>query len=277
MMTKDSMKGFLFGALLMMIPPAFAAQPAPVDLSETAASEPVDTPYFRLSYSDVEEAIAQALSDRGAGAKVTTNLVRQGEQYLFSYAQPINIEIRGLRFDQKTNRFSANLIALSEGKVVSARAVSGRFDEMVEIPVLKRSLRAGDVIQSEDVELRDYAKGRMREDTVTDIASLVGQSPERTISSGRPVRVQELGQPHMVHKNDLIKMYYTQGSLSLSATGQALTDGVKGSVISVRNMESKKIIQATVKDANSVVIAGDELQANDMLSQLVGKGGVYEN
>lgn len=274
-MTKDTVKGFAFGAFLMLMIPAFATPNAPqaTSASDIAASSDA-LPYFRLTYKDAEEALAQALAERGAGAKITASISNQADEYIFSYRQPISVEIRGLKFNPSSHHFSANLISLSGKEVLSAKAVSGRFDEMVEMPVLKHSVRAGEIIKAEDVELRDYAKARARPDTVIDMASLLGKSPERVISPGRPIRAQELAQPMVVKKNDLVKMLYNQGSMSISTSGQAMMDGIKGSVISVRNLESKKIIQATIQDANTVIInSGD----NAHLASNFAAGGVYEN
>ena len=274
-MTRDTLKGFIFGALIMLITPAIAMQsePQPVAASTQEAVVADDTlPYFRLTYADAEEALGQALAERGAGVKITASIANRGEEYVFSYKQPISVEIRGLKFDANSRRFSANLVSLSGKEVISAKAVSGRFDEMVEVPVLKRSLRAGEIIKQEDIELRDYAKARSRDDTITDVASLVGKSPERVISAGRPIRVQELEQPRIVKKNDLVKMVYNQGSMSISTSGQAVTDGIKGSVIGVRNIASNKVIQATVQDANTVIIDSGEMRTSS-----IGTGGVYEN
>lgn len=264
-MTRDTVKGFIFGAIIMLMAPAFANTSGP----QTGAAQEVATaaesqPYFRLSYKDAEEALSQALAERGAGAKISTAISNRDGDYVFSYQQPISVEIRGLKYEAATHRFSANLVSLSGKQVVSARAVSGRYDELAEVPVLKRSVRAGEVIKAEDIELRDYPKSRSRSDTVLDVASLVGKSPERVISAGRPVRSMELEQPRVVKKNDLVKMVYNQGAMSISTSGQAMSDGIKGSMINVKNIASNKIVQAMVQDANTVVIGSGEMQTSSL-------------
>lgn len=258
------LKGFIFGAVAMLMTPALAIP------SGNAAPEAPETglieQYFRLSYQDAEEAIAAALSERGAGAKIAAAITRRDNDYIFSYSHPISVEIRGLKFDEKTRRFTANLLPISEGKVLSATAISGSYDEMMEVPVLKRSIKAGDVIKAEDIELRDYTAARTRDSTITDIASLIGKSPVRVITEGRPIREHELALPIEVKKNDLVKMYYRSGPMTITTNGQAQDDGSKGTMIMVRNLSSKKLVQAQVVDATTVVITDQ----NTLTSRLNG-------
>ncbi len=253
------LKGFMFGAIAMLITPALAIQS---DAIETDAPAPiVQEQYFRLTYEDAEAAIAAALTERGAGAKVAANIVRKNNDCIFSYSNPISVEIRGLRFDEKTSRFTTNLVSIAGDKVISAVAVSGSYDEMVEVPVLKRDFKAGETITSKDIELRDYTKARVRINTINDMASLIGKSPERAITAGRPIREHELAEPILVKKNDLVKMQYNNGNMRITTNGQAIDGGTEGATISVRNLTSKKIVQARIQDATTVVINDGKTQA----------------
>lgn len=271
---KDYIKGFMFGAALMLMSPAFAVPGAPKASGEQAQpAAQAGLPYFRLTYEDAQEALGQALSERGAGSKISTTITTRGEQYIFSYNQPISVEIRGLRYDANTHRFTANLVSVSEGKVVSAKPIAGRYDEMVEVPVLRRSVRAGETIKAEDLELRDYTTARARMDTITDMSSLIGKSPLRVITSGRPIRLHELEQPAAVKKNDVVSMIYNRGGMSITTKGQAVDSGAAGATIGVRNIDSKKVIQARVIDANTVSI--EDANTHASIKQTVSD--IYEN
>jgi len=266
------LKGFIFGAVLMLIPPAMATTGTPLASAVPEVEKTQTLPYFRLTYEDAEGALGQALAERGAGVKVEAKITNRDEDFMFSYSQPISVEIRGLRFDATTRRFTANMASVAGKDVLSVKAITGRFEEMVEVPVLKQSKRAGDIIQASDLELRNYPKARARSDTLTDISSLVGKSPGRVISAGRPIRVQELAQPTMVKKNDMVKMIFNQGMMAISTNGQAMTSGAKGSVIGVKNLTSKKIVHGTVQDENTVLISSGEMQTSSLAT-----GSAHEN
>lgn len=273
----EQLKGFIFGACMMMLSPAFATQSEP----QTAASQPAaEAPaqLFRLTYRDAEEAISQALAERGAGSKLRSQITNTTtDDFIFSYSQPISVEIRGLRFEKDTHRFNANLVSLSGKNVISARAISGRFDEMIEVPVLKRTVRAGDIISKDDIEIRDYAEARSRPDMITDMAALIGKSPQRVISANRPIRQQEIAKPALVKKDELVKMTFQHGGMSITTTGEALDDAALGGNISVRNLASKRVVQGTVTGEGTVAIDGPELSAGKLASTQPSVRDIYEN
>ncbi|MFW0776731.1 MAG: flagellar basal body P-ring formation chaperone FlgA [Rickettsiales bacterium] len=219
-----------------------------------APSAAAPTYLFALSYEDAEGAIGFALAEKGAGDKVKATINGRSTEALFSYNEPISVEIRGLQFDKAGSRWSANLLFVNEGSAISVMPVAGRFDEVVEIPMLKRQVRAGDVIKKEDVETRDYVMSRTRSDTITDLKSLIGKSPTRTISAGRPIYEQEIALPVVIEKDNVVQMYYRSPGVEISATGKAMEDGSTGKIINVRNLSSKKTVRAVVVNANTVNI-----------------------
>ncbi len=242
--------------------PALAGDPAafapPVPQQSVPVSEPsIETPkyLFQLSYADAEEAIGQALVKKGAGGKISVNINGQRTLPLFSYSKPLAVEIRGLQFE-KPARWSANLLFTAEGEVVSAMPVAGRYEEIIEVPVLKREVHNGDVIGQADVEMRDFPITRTRTDTITEIAQLIGKSPAIAISPSRPVRQHEIISPAVIKKNAVVSIRYTSPGMLITTTGQAMEEGAKGDAISVRNTVSRKIVRAVVTDQNTVDIAG---------------------
>ncbi len=227
--------------------------PAPAAAAPVAIHAP-GTELFVLTSRDAEEAISFALAERGAGSKVSASITGRSDDTLFSHAQPLSVEIRGLSFDKNTSRWQASLMFLSDGQVISAMPVGGRYDEVMSVPVLKRQVRPGDVIQEADLEIRDFSLSRTRSDTIADAAALVGKSPVRSISAGRPIREQEIAQPALIRKNDIIQVDYRSPGVSISTTAQALEDGSLGSTINVRNLSSKKLVRAVVQDEKTAVI-----------------------
>lgn len=239
------------------------AVPAFADTAEApAATQPQYL--FQLSYDDAEAAIGTALAEKGAGAKIAAVINGRKKDAMFSYSRPLTVEIRGLKFEPSPPRWSASLLFLSEGQVISALPAGGRYYEVVEAPVLKREVRNGDIIRESDIELRDFAVQQTGGGTITDLAELIGKSPLRSISAGRPIRSHEIAQPTVIKKNALVQMRYTSGPMEITTSGEAMSDGARGDVINVRNSASKKIIRAVVEDAStvSVVAAGGAYAAN---------------
>ncbi len=227
---------------------------------------------FQLSYSDAEKAISDALSEKADSGKIVATINGQKNDPLFSHGNPLTVEIRGLTFDKTSGRWNASLMAVSEGDIVSAVPVAGRFEEVVEVPVLKRQVQGGSVISESDVEMRIFPVARTRAGTISSISDIVGKTPARTISPSRPIRDHELANPAVIKKNSIVKMRYAITGMEITATGQAMSDGAKGSLIAIRNLGSKKIVHALVEDASNVNVSPaepkKEIQAT---SQTIGE------
>ena len=251
---------------------ASAAQPA--FAIESKVPDTTAAQYnFRLSYEDTERAVSDALNQRGAGKNVAAKINGNHKEALYSYDKPIDVEIRGLRFEKNSNQWSASVLFTSEGEVVSALPVSGKFEEMVSVPTLKRGVRGGEVISEDDVEIHEYPVSRTRTGTITDAAQLIGKSPLRIISAGRPVRQEEVAQAAVIKKNAVIQMRYSAAGMQITASGQAMSDGAKGQSIAVRNLSSKKLVYAVVENENEVkVTAGGQ-----EVSQSTGVTGYETN
>jgi len=233
-------------------------------------------PLFEVSYREAEEAVNRALVEKGAGGKVAATITGDSSNPLFSYTRPIKIEVHSLTFDKASGRWGANLLAVAESDIITAIPAGGRYDEMMEVPVLKREIRNGDVIGQADIEIRDFPVARTRSDTITDISSLIGKSPARTISAGRPIREHEIAALSVVKKNSLVQMRYSSPGMEITATGQALEDGAKGSSIAVRNLSSKKTVRAVIEDSNNVSVTPLNA-APAQTSQLTGSTPYVEN
>jgi len=256
----------LFLIVIGMAIPAFADAPAadPAPAAPTAVVSSDTTKYlFQLSSGDAEDAIGKALVQKGAGTKIGISINGHRNDALFSYSKPISVEIRGLQFE-KPSRWSANLLFVADNEVVSAMPVAGHYEEIIEVPVLKREVRSGDVIGEADVEMRDFPMTRTRTDTITDIAQIIGKSPAIAISPSRPIRQHEIASPAIIKKNGIVSIRYISPGMEITTTGQALEEGAKGSVISVRNTVSRKIVRAVITDENTVDIAatGEPYAAN---------------
>lgn len=217
---------------------------------------------FQLSYPDAESVIGAALADKGAGAKVAATMNGNRMQPVFSYTTPVTAEIHRLTVNKDIRQWSASLYVMNGTQVVTAIPVAGRYEEVAEIPVLKREVRAGELISQNDIEVRDFPLSRTRSDTVRDMSALIGKTPMFTISRARPIRETEISRPAVIKKNAMVEMRFTSPGMEISTSGQAMTDGAQGDVIGVRNLASKRVITAVVQDEKTVTITTPTTQVS---------------
>lgn len=234
-------------AMMFCTAPAFAAvSPDTVDKAQQPRM------LFRLTNMDAEAAIAGALADKGAGKKLAAHIIGRKGDVLYSYSKPVVAEIHGLRYDSMTHRWNASVLFRSGDDIVSAVPASGTYEEVVEVPVLRREVRNNAVITEDDVEIREFPIAQTRSDTVTTVSDLLGKSPLRYISAERPIRMSEIARPSVVKRNSLVQILFESGPLHITTTGEALQDGATGDVINVRNTASKRVVRATVESEGVV-------------------------
>lgn len=75
-----------------------------------------------------------------------------------------------------------------------------------------------------------------------------------SVGRGQPLLLTQMEIMPMVRKGGRVNLVYQGGRIQLSVKAEALADGDMGEMIEVRNMQSKKIVLATVVDEYTVVV-----------------------
>ena len=130
----------------------------------------------------------------------------------------------------------------------------GRLEQIVAIPVLRSTLRKGELIGEYDVEWVDMKKKNIRPDMVVSAGDIVGMTPRRFITVGEPVRFSDLDKPRLVKRGEPVTIIYNTGRIQLTAQGRALENGTKDMLIEVANRSSNRTLQAVVTGTREVTI-----------------------
>ncbi len=228
------------GALCVAIPLSVAAQPSTS---------------FRITTTDVEAKVAEELAQLGAGEKVDTMLIGHNNNVVYRSGKPVSFEIAALDYEATSSRWQADVNVMYGDALIESIAVSGRYDELIEVPVLVSRLHASDVIEEADIDWVEFPLDRLRKDTITDPSRLYGKAPRRTISPNRPIRSAEVTTPRVMERGDLVQMEYHTPYMTIRTMGEVLDEAGKGELVRVRNTDSHVIVQAEVISANEVRIS----------------------
>ncbi len=76
----------------------------------------------------------------------------------------------------------------------------------------------------------------------------------RSIGSEQVIYTADLSGVPTVRRGRTVNLIYNKGNIKLTVTAQAQDDAGLGDVITVRNMQSKKLVSATVQSADTVLI-----------------------
>jgi len=204
----------------------------------------------RVDLAEIETAVRKALELRHQIDARHVSVVLDGPAPALGGSDTGAVHADDLSFDPRTRRFSAR-VALGGGR---AAQVSGHAVDMVEIPVLTRSLGRGETVQASDVAIERRPKSAAPADALTDAGPLAGQVARRALASGAALRAGDLQKPEIVARNEAVTIVYEIPGMTLTLRGRANEAGAKGDVIAVTNPQSKRVLQATVLAPGKVAV-----------------------
>ncbi len=246
-----SFKYVSLGLLLLIL---VIGKPLSARANDTKRQEEVPSAPYQLMLEDVEKAVSDALVAAKLAPHIHATVLNNRDKVLYAGQQPAHVELRTLRYDTSKSSWSANMLIMDGEKTITAKPVSGRYNEEQEVPVLNKRLLNGNVIAKEDVVMQFFPATKSRQDTVMTADALLGKSPRHMISPNRPIRAGELTSPAVLKKGGTVTMRYATPYMDISTTGEAQEEGTVGDVIRVRNMDSSKIVRATIVSSQEVVV-----------------------
>lgn len=125
--------------------------------------------------------------------------------------------------------------------------------EKVQLPVPRVTIYPGQVID------RGMLVERVFIDPLGAIHSsdmLVGKVARQTLLPGRPISTEAIREPHAVTQGQAAMIIFQSGALTITGSAMALESGAPGDVVSVRNMDSGRIIKGTI-GSDGAVHVGD--------------------
>jgi flagella basal body P-ring formation protein FlgA len=222
------------------------------------AAEPDPHAPYQLLLEDIEKAVAEALVKADVAPHVRATVTNNRDKVLYAGTSPAHVELRTLTYDKDKTSWSANMLIMDGEKVMTAKPITGRYNEERPLPVLKQRLRDDGVITKEHIEMQFFAATKVRQDTVLEADQLIGKSPRHMISPNRPIRTGELTTPPVLEKGATVSMRYQTPYMQITTTGEAQQDGSVGQVIRVRNPDSNKVVRAKIVSPQEVVVGAGQ-------------------
>lgn len=116
------------------------------------------------------------------------------------------------------------------------------------VPV--RPIRGQSILVASDLTLTE-------EETpgaLNSIEAAVGKEAKVTLYTGRPILASQLGTPALVERNQLVRMTYADGPLSITTEGRALDRAGVGEEVRVMNLNSRQVVTGQVTPQGGVVV-----------------------
>ncbi len=114
-----------------------------------------------------------------------------------------------------------------------------------------RAVRAQSILTADDLSLSEETTPG----AVQAIEAAIGLEAKVTLYPGRPVLETQIGPPALVERNQLVRMVYSAGSLSITTGGRALDRGGLGEAVRVMNLTSRQTVTGTVAADGSIEVS----------------------
>lgn len=215
---------------------------------------------------DASVVIAEAIIKQGVGSDIKVSINEAHEEDAFVQSSGIiQAETDKLEVDKEHSRWQALLLLKENDRNLAPIRLSGHYDEMTSIPVLKHVVQSGEIISEQDIDWSKESAAHIRKNTVTDLRDLIGKSPKHMISQNRAIHFEEIASPALIHKGTQITLLYKSHNIEIKTFGEAMEPGAKGEVIKVRNITSKAVIQGVVESADIVRVSSPENDSAEAL------------
>lgn len=147
--------------------------------------------------------------------------------------------------------------------ITPVSASAARPGATVEALTYARSLRAGDIVQPEDVVWTEVQAHSAAAGAPQDAEAVIGLSARRALRAGTPVQARDLTAPRVIKRNDRVEVAFVQSGVRLTITGLAMADAAVGENFPVRNTASDRTIEAVATAPGQAVVGPAARQARN--------------
>lgn len=204
--------------------------------------------------SELLTTIEQALTRAGAGSNLTVEVPPSALKVKVARGAIADLAVEEAVHDAKSGQFRATLVVRDGTGTARRTPIFGRAFAYVEVPVFRARLRRDHVIDEDDIQWRAFRLDQVPADALRDPIGMVGLSPARTVTPGKPVLASDLRPPTIVSRGAIVAMHLVTNRMQLVATGRALDSGALGDVIQVQNTQSRLIVDAIVTGRERVSV-----------------------
>lgn len=207
-----------------------------------------------IPQDDITSALEEKIREKGVDETFSVSYMTQPSEMILPAGTAGEFEITAFNFDVQKDSFNASIVAPSAENPLKRTNVSGRIERLVAIPVLKNSLKSGDIISAHDLDWIELPQGKIASGFILNEKDLINMTPRRTISGGKPVQANDLEHPKMVDRGDSVTLVFDNGIMYLTTKGKALQAGAMGDMVRVSNSDSNKNLQGEITGHREVTI-----------------------
>jgi flagella basal body P-ring formation protein FlgA len=211
----------------------------------------------RVGMPEIEGAMRRAVEERhGVDVRSLSLTLDNGAPTII-----LEPELRGqiiaqdLVYDPRSRRVAATLMVPGSSAMrLKPVRVAGQMVDTIEVITPLRAVNRGELLQAGDISIERRPRDGALADLVTEASTVIGKAARRALNPGQPIRAADLQRQEIIARNEMVSVIFESPGLVLSMRGRAQEAGAQGDVINVQNIQSKKIVQATVVGPGRVTV-----------------------
>lgn len=225
----------------------------PLHVKAITVARPARTVKAAVFKNQISKALAKHLPRREDGTYQLT-FSRPFTGHKIPLAHSGEMRLTAFAFNKASKRFTATFAPIDAVSGQYSKTLTGTASITYNRPVLTRAIKRGDTITASDIEQKDFAPTRIPSTAITSRNDIIGMTANKSLRAGGFVKSTDLDMPKMVTKNQLVTLVFEKRGLTLKTRGKAMDDGGKDQSISVMNLNSKRVVQGTIKAPGLVLI-----------------------
>lgn len=203
-----------------------------------------------VSVLEVEEAVKESIKNLNREITVR-NINYDGTKHVSPQIEHVSAEPFA---NGKSGQLSFTIHGATAGGEDVKFDITAQVDEWAQIPIARRQLTKGTMVNSDDVMMAKLNLASLPSDAFQKMDDVIGQAVNNEISYGEAFRKGKLSPPILVPAGSHVTMVYRSGALEATATGIAMEPGAFGQEIRVQNDSSKRVVTGKVIEAGTIGI-----------------------
>lgn len=139
-------------------------------------------------------------------------------------------------------------------RLVASHRLTLEVEAMLPAVIARDAIARGQTLTREDLVLRTESIDSMRHAPLADVEQAIGKVAARSIRRGQIVEADDVRDPDLVQRGQLVTVRALSGELVLKTVARAMEPGQRDQVIQVRHPRSREIMHVRVSGPQEAVM-----------------------
>jgi flagellar basal body P-ring formation protein FlgA len=163
---------------------------------------------------------------------------------------PLQIHLTDTPIKPGRNTLNIRCVSTADWRIFMSSTIT-LYDNVL---VANKPMRKGHLIQKDDIRLMKKEIDNLGSLYLSEPSQAVNLVLKRRLRKDDIINVNTLAQPILINRGDRVSIMASNDGFKISMKGIALKKGSMGDKITVKNIRTKKIIQAVVTNKNTVKV-----------------------